>query len=113
MNSRSIDFYATPAGPWLARNGGTTRAAVGIDAQGVVDIGLAILGSSPERFAQYNADVRREYDWVPGFRYRRARRAVLQGFLGRPRIYTTDSAFELLEAQARTNLIGALERLAQ
>ncbi|CAN5659793.1 hypothetical protein BH11PSE8_BH11PSE8_24390 [soil metagenome] len=87
--------------------------ALGIDAQGLVDIDLSILGSAPERFAQYDADVRREYDWVPGFRYRRARRTVLQSFLDRPRIYATSVAFELLEAQARLNLAGALERLAQ
>lgn len=87
--------------------------AVGTDAQGLVDIDLAILGSAPERFAQYDADVRREYDWVPGFRYRRARRTVLQGFLDRPRIYTTAPAFDLLEPQARLNLAGALELLAQ
>lgn len=87
--------------------------AVGVDAQGLVDIDLAVLGSAPERFAQYDADVRREYAWVPGYRYRRARRTVLQGFLDRPRIYATAPAFELLEAQARVNLSGALARLAQ
>ena len=87
--------------------------AVGGDAQGLVAIDLAVLASAPERFAQYDADVRREYAWVPGYRYRRARRAVLQGFQDRPRIYATAPAFELLEAPARVNLTGALARLAQ
>lgn len=37
------------------------------DQQLIVDIDLAILGASPERFAQYDAQVRAEYRWVPGF----------------------------------------------
>ena len=83
------------------------------DAQLLVDIDLSILGSPPERFERYDQDVRKEYAWVPGFRYRTGRAQVLQGFLDRPRLYHGDAAVALLEGQARINLAAALSRLAQ
>ncbi len=88
-------------------------AVLGADAQLLVDIDLAILGSPPERFEQYDQDVRKEYAWVPGFRYRSGRAFVLQDFLDRPRLYHREAAATLLEAQARINLAAALSRLAQ
>ena len=83
------------------------------DAQLLVDINLSILGSPAERFERYDQDVRKEYAWVPGFRYQEARAQVLQGFLNRPRLYHGEHAVALLEAQARINLAAALSRLAQ
>ena len=47
------------------------------DAQLLVDIDLSILGSPAERFERYDQDVRKEYAWVPGFRYQEARAQVL------------------------------------
>jgi len=87
--------------------------ARGIDAEILVDIDLAILGSPTARFADYEQDIRKEYAFVPEARYRAARRAVLQRFLERAQIYKTLKAKELLEAQARSNLQSALERLCQ
>ena len=83
------------------------------DARLLVDIDLSILGSPPERFERYDQDVRKEYSWVPGFRYRDQRTQVLQGFLDRPRLYHGEAAVALLEGQARVNLAAALSRLAQ
>jgi len=83
------------------------------DAQLLVDIDLSILGSPAERFERYDQDVRKEYAWVPGFRYQEARAQVLQSFLDRPRLYNGEHAVALLEAQARINLAAALSRLAQ
>ena len=83
------------------------------DAQLLVDIDLAILGSPAERFERYDQDVRKEYAWVPGFRYQEARAEVLESFLDRPRLYHGEHAVALLEAQARINLTAALSRLAQ
>ena len=57
--------------------------------------------------------MRKEYAWVPGFRYRDLRAQVLQGFLDRPRLYHGAAAMDLLEGQARINLAAALSRLAQ
>ena len=85
----------------------------GADARLLVDIDLSILGSPPERFERYDQDVRKEYAWVPGFRYRDQRAQVLQSFLDRPRLYHGEHAVALLEAQARVNLAAALSRLAQ
>ncbi|MBC7665498.1 MAG: N-methyl-D-aspartate receptor NMDAR2C subunit [Caulobacter sp.] len=85
----------------------------GADAQLLVDIDLFILGSPPERFERYDQDVRKEYAWVPGFRYRDQRAQVLQGFLDRPRLYHGEAAVALLEGQPRINLAAALSRLAQ
>ena len=60
---------------------------------------------------RYETDIRREYRWVPGPLYRRARRALLQGFLERPRLYATDALHSQREARARANLTAALARL--
>jgi len=93
----------------------TAPAALGSgpDAQLLVDIDLSILGSPAERFERYDQDVRKEYAWVPGFRYQEARAQVLQNFLDRPRLYNGKHAVALLEGQARINLAAALSRLAQ
>jgi len=82
-------------------------------AQLLVDIDLSILGSPAERFERYGQDVRKEYAWVPGFRYQEARAQVLKTFLDQPRLYHGEHAVALLEAQARINLAAALSRLAQ
>ncbi len=78
------------------------------DEQLLVDIDLAILGAAPERFAEYDAQVRAEYAWVPGFVYRMKRRSVLKAFLTRPRLYGTDHFRARHEAQARRNLASIL-----
>ncbi|MBB4845669.1 putative metal-dependent HD superfamily phosphohydrolase [Paucibacter oligotrophus] len=74
------------------------------DAQLLVDIDLAILGADPQRFAEYDAQVRAEYSWVPGWIYRGKRRQVMRGFLARDAIYSTPHFQTQLEAQARRNL---------
>jgi len=86
---------------------------VSLDAQLLVDIDLSILGSPAERFERYDQDVRKEYAWVPGFRYQEARAQMLQVFLDRPQLYNGEHAVALLETQARINLAAALSRLAQ
>jgi predicted metal-dependent HD superfamily phosphohydrolase len=74
------------------------------DARLLVDIDLAILGADPARFAEYDAQVREEYRWVPGWLYRRKRKEVLAGFLARPAIYGTGWFRERFEGRARENL---------
>lgn len=76
------------------------------DEQLLVDIDLSILGAAPERFAEYDRQVRAEYQWVPGFM---KRRAVLSAFLARPRIYSTDHFSARCEARARANLAWAVD----
>jgi predicted metal-dependent HD superfamily phosphohydrolase len=78
------------------------------DAQLLVDVDLAILGAAPERFAEYERQIREEYAWVPGWIFRRKRRAVLRQFLARDPIYATAHFRERLEAAARRNLAQAV-----
>ncbi|CBL46942.1 Conserved hypothetical protein [gamma proteobacterium HdN1] len=79
------------------------------DEQLLVDIDLAILGASPQRFAEYDKQVRAEYSWVPSILYRMKRKKVLQSFLERPNIYCTQHFRAHYEAQARINLTKRIE----
>ena len=79
-------------------------ASTEADAKLLVDIDLAILGASPERFAEYDAQVAAEYAWVPRLVYRFKRKQVLNSFLQRDAIYLTPHFHQRLEAQARRNL---------
>ena len=78
------------------------------DAQLLVDIDLAILGAAPERFAQYDSQVRQEYAWVPSLIYGFKRKQVLRSFLDRPNLYSTIYFQQKLEQQARENLRKAI-----
>jgi predicted metal-dependent HD superfamily phosphohydrolase len=91
-----------------------TRHAVlpeGSDQCLLVDIDLSILGAAPERFDEYEAQVRDEYGWVPRFVFRRKRREILTEFLARKPIYSTPSIRDLLEARARENLVRSIASL--
>lgn len=77
---------------------------VGGDEQLLVDIDLAILGAGPARFAEYEQQIREEYGHVPGWLFRRKRRAILHSFLERPRIFSTPRFHAALEDTARANL---------
>ncbi len=78
------------------------------DAQLLLDIDLGILGATPERFAEYEQQIRQEYAFVPEPMFRTRRRAVLQHFLDRPRLYGTDFFQARLEERARANLARAV-----
>lgn len=81
------------------------------DASLVVDVDLAILGAAPQRFEEYERQVREEYSWVPGPLFRSKRRQILAGFLARPVIYQTPLLRDRLEAKARVNLARSIEAL--
>ena len=87
------------------------KGAEGADAQLLVDIDLAILGSPQARFDRYDRDVRKEYESVPVFRYRVQRAHVLKGFMNRTQIFNSALAQDMLESQARVNLAAAISRL--
>jgi predicted metal-dependent HD superfamily phosphohydrolase len=91
---------------------GAPHGDEGIDADWVVDIDLGILGQAPALYERYAHDVRREYFWVSGSRFRRGRAAVLRHFLAQPAIYRTPHFRNLLEAPARDNLQRELARLS-
>lgn len=78
------------------------------DQQLLVDIDLSILGAPPERFAQYEAQVRDEYAFVPQALFREKRSSILRSLLDRQQIFGTAHFRTQLEAQARANLENAL-----
>jgi predicted metal-dependent HD superfamily phosphohydrolase len=82
------------------------------DAQLLVDVDLAILGAPPQRFDEFDQQVRAEYAHVPDEQFRLGRRRILSGFLSRPRIYGTDYFHSRLDAPARENLERAVARLS-
>jgi predicted metal-dependent HD superfamily phosphohydrolase len=83
------------------------------DAQLVVDVDLSILGAGQARFAQYEEQVRREYAWVEESVYCRARIAILEGFLQRRHIFSTQRFRDALEAPARENLRQSIDALSR
>ncbi len=84
-----------------------------LDERILVDVDLSILGAPPERFDEYERQIREEYAWVPEQEFRAKRRAILAQFLARPRIFATRSFLERYEASARANLARSMHALAQ
>lgn len=82
-----------------------------LDAQLMVDVDLSILGADPESFWQYEANIRKEYAWVPESLFRSRRVAILRGFLGRQSIYYHKQYRGMFEEKARFNLKQAVEKL--
>ena len=83
----------------------------GRDAEVLVDIDLAILGTEEETFWRFEENVRKEYQWVPAFLYKKERRKVLRSFADRERIYACPPFHSRFERQARRNIESAIARL--
>lgn len=81
------------------------------DAQLVVDVDLSILGADAAAYAVFEADVRKEYRWVPAIMFRRKRAEILESFLERPSIYNTEPFRARYELRARHNLAAAIRAL--
>ena len=78
------------------------------DARLLVDIDLSILGAPPDRFAEYEQQIRREYAHVPREIFEPRRREILGRFLARDPLYLTPTLRADREAQARINLARAI-----
>jgi predicted metal-dependent HD superfamily phosphohydrolase len=89
----------------------THNSEAGPDAELLVDVDLSIFGRSEHRFSEYESQIREEYRWVPEEVYRSKRAEILQGFLGRKRIYTTEWFALRYETTARRNLENSIRRL--
>jgi predicted metal-dependent HD superfamily phosphohydrolase len=87
------------------------RPEAGSDAALMVDIDLSILGQEPARFDEYEAQIREEYRWVPLEVFNPKRAEILQRFLARERIYSTDFFATRCETQSRGNLERSVQRL--
>ncbi|MBX5461561.1 MAG: hypothetical protein IRZ28_10795, partial [Steroidobacteraceae bacterium] len=91
----------------------TAHASSGLtgDAALVVDIDLSILGQPAAVYDEFERNVRKEYWWVPGGRFAKARCGILRFFLERPSIYHFPLFRERYEAAARVNLERAIRAL--
>ena len=81
------------------------------DAALVTDIDLTIFGTEPERFDEYERDIRREYAFAADDEFRRRRAQILESFLARPAIYATRGFADRFEAPARANLRRSIAAL--
>lgn len=77
----------------------------------MVDIDLSILGAEAKVYDQFEANVRKEYNWVPETMFRQKRKTILNGFLRREAIYQTPHYHSTREAQARKNIARAVNSL--
>jgi len=82
------------------------------DAAVLLDADLVILGAPPAEYAAYALGIRQEYAHVSDADFRRGRRAVLERFLQRTRLFQTDPMHAALDAPARRNLRDEIARLA-
>lgn len=79
----------------------------------IVSIDLAVLGSDPERYAEYRAAVRREYAHVPEQLWRTGRELVLRRLLDCDPLYPDPGFRSRLEERARTNLESEVRALGE
>jgi predicted metal-dependent HD superfamily phosphohydrolase len=93
----------------------TTHQAESVDpeAQFLADIDLVTLGQSERNFNEYEKNIRTEYSWVPAEDYRAGRLKVLQSFLTRPFIYSSQVFREKYEIPARRNLQHSVSLLSK
>lgn len=81
-----------------------------------LDADLVILGSSPERYRRYAADIRREYAHVPEEHYIPARIRILEGLVNRVEeagLFRTQLFRGLYEERAQQNVAEEAEKLRQ
>ncbi len=83
-----------------------------LDGQLLCDADLAILAASPERYDEYTAGVRQEYDAIPDPAFRTGRRKVLQDLLARDSLFHSQAARDRWEERARANVQAEIDELA-
>jgi len=80
-----------------------------IDLQFLLDIDLAILAATPERFMQYEQQIQQEYAWVDSEVYSIKRKEVLAHFYQSEPLYQTVYFQKNFELNAKQNLKQILE----
>jgi len=126
-SSENEERSADLAADWLSRQGASDvltdavrrlvlatkshDADAHADAPLMVDVDLCILGAAPDRFWEYERQIRAEYSWVEDRLFAVKRSQILELFLARPRIYSTPDFFDRLETNARINLAASIRRL--
>jgi predicted metal-dependent HD superfamily phosphohydrolase len=89
------------------KNHGSTTS----DGALLLDVDLGILGAPSDIFERYDAQIRKEYEWIPLPDYKRGRAEILKSFLNRDAIFTTEYFQANYEARARSNLKRKIEEL--
>ncbi len=82
-----------------------------VNARFLVDLDLAILGKSEKEFDRYEDNIRKEYSHVSEEDFRLGRAKVLQSFLNRQSIYSTNFFRDKYENTARKNLERSIKKL--
>ena len=77
----------------------------------IVDIDLAILGSSKSDYDMFEQSIRKEYRLIPWIVYKKKRIEILNWFLDRESIYSHQHFRDSFEVKARVNLKNAIENL--
>lgn len=85
--------------------------ASGTDAEILTDADLAILAAAPDRFCEYEQQIRAEYAHVPAAQFAARRKQILDQFLKRERIFATDAFHARYEQAARHNLRRAIAQI--
>lgn len=80
-----------------------------LDLQFLLDIDLAILAASPERFAEYKQQIQQEYAWVDPDVYSIKRKEVLTHFYQAEPLYQTEYFQHSFEQRAKMNLKNIIE----
>ncbi|WP_336944056.1 metal-dependent hydrolase [Acinetobacter modestus] len=80
-----------------------------LDLQFLLDIDLAILAASPERFEEYEQQIQQEYAWVDPDVYSIKRKQVLAHFYQTGPLYQTEYFQQSLEKRAKSNLKNIIE----
>ncbi|ENU29810.1 hypothetical protein F991_02297 [Acinetobacter sp. CIP-A165] len=75
-----------------------------LDLQFLLDIDLAILAASPERFVEYEQQIQQEYSWVDPDVYSIKRKEVLAHFYQTEPLYQTEYFQKCFEHSAKNNL---------
>ncbi|ENW96568.1 hypothetical protein [Acinetobacter sp. NIPH 298] len=74
-----------------------------LDLQFLLDIDLAILAASPERFVEYEQQIQQEYSWVDPDVYSIKRKEVLAHFYQTEPLYQTEYFQKCFEQRAKEN----------
>lgn len=80
-----------------------------LDLQFLLNIDLAILAASPERFDEYEQQIQQEYAWVDPDVYSIKRKQVLAHFYQIEPLYQTEYFQQRLEQRAKSNLKNIIE----
>lgn len=76
-----------------------------------LDLDLSILGAMEEEYDAYAQQIREEYCHFSWEDYSKGRRAVMEGFLKRERLYFTPHFYNKYESVARNNIQSEIDSL--